>query len=98
MHIYDMFNEILVMDSRGPKNFMFNNMHWYLCLYVSFHLCKFHEVIGSDLVLLQEFSLKSHSCWHSTGRKRLQLHSCKLMGATGALSHLEGLVRERLGL
>lgn len=48
MHICDMFDEIPVMASKGPVKSLFKNLHWYHCLYAFFHLCKFHEVLGSD--------------------------------------------------
>jgi len=61
MHICDMFDEMHVIASRDLVMSFLNNFHWHHCLYVYFHLCEFHEVLGSDWVLTLEFSLKSHS-------------------------------------
>lgn len=98
VHICDMFDEIPIMASRGLVKYLFMNLHCHHCLFVSFHFYKFHEVMGCDSVLALEFSLKSHSRWHCTGRKRIRSHLGRLMGTIGTVSHLEGLARERLGL
>jgi len=50
MHIYDMFDEMPVMASRGPIKSLFKNLHWHHCLYVFFcsvNSMKFWAVIQS---------------------------------------------------
>lgn len=49
MHIYEMFNEMHVMASRGLFKSLFNYFHLYHFFYVTFHLWKFHGVLGDGL-------------------------------------------------
>ena len=51
LHVCDMFDEIPVMTSRGQVKSLFKIFHYYLCFYAIYHLWKFHEVLGSDLIL-----------------------------------------------
>jgi len=47
MHICEMFDEMFFIGSRGLIKSLFQYLHLYHCFNVTFHLWKFHEVLGS---------------------------------------------------
>ena len=49
MHICDMFDEIFIMDSRGPVKSFFKYLNLYHFFYVTFHFWKFYGVLGNGL-------------------------------------------------
>lgn len=49
MHIYDMFDEMPIMASRGPVKSLLKYLHFYMCFDVTFNFWKFHRVLGSGL-------------------------------------------------
>ena len=49
MHVFEMFDEMHVMDSRDLVRSLFKYFHLYHCFHVNFHFWKFHGVLGSGL-------------------------------------------------
>lgn len=49
LHIFDMFEEMLVMARRGTFKSLFNSRHLYHCYIVILQLRKCHLVLGSDM-------------------------------------------------
>ena len=48
-NVYDMFDEMRVMDGRGPDEFLMMWLIPYLFFNVIYHILHFHEVLSSDL-------------------------------------------------